>query len=64
MSNDNLVTISVEVDSELLEQLNAIIAPMGLTPEMLFARFLEWCVAPETRGEAMAWLLKCKEELE
>ena len=64
MSNDNMVTISVEVDSELLEQLNAIIAPMGLTPEMLFVRFLEWCVAPETRDEAMAWLLKCREELE
>ena len=64
MSKDNMVTISVEVDSELLEQLNAIIAPMGLTPEILFARFLEWCVAPETRDEAMAWLLKCKEELE
>lgn len=64
MRNDNLVTISVEVDSELLEQLNAIIAPMGLTPEMLFTCFLEWCVAPETRDEAMAWLLKCKEEVE
>ena len=61
--NDNLVTISAEVDTELLEKLNAIIAPMGLTPEILFARFLEWCVAPKTRDEAMTWLLKCKEEL-
>lgn len=64
MREDNLETVTIEVDAELLAQLNAIIEPMGLTPEMLIVRFFEWCVAPETRDEAMAWLLKHKEALE
>lgn len=63
MREDKMETIVVEVDAELLEQLNEVIRPMGLTPEMLVAQFIEWCVAPETREEAMNWLLKCKEEL-
>lgn len=63
MREDNMETIVIEVDAELLEQLNKVIRPMGLTPEMLIKQFIEWCVAPETRDEAAAWLLKCKEEL-
>ena len=39
------------------------ITPMGLTPEMLVRQFFEWCVNPETRDEAAAWLPKCKEEM-
>lgn len=60
MHEDNTETIVVEVDTDLLDQLNEIIRPTGLTPEMLIKQFTEWCVAPETRGEAMAWPLKCK----
>lgn len=63
MREDNMETIVIEVDAELLEQLNEVIRPMGLTPEMLAKQFIEWCVAPKTRDEAAAWLLKCKEEL-
>ena len=63
MSENNMETIVIEVDAELLEQLNEVIRPMGLTPEMLVTQFIEWCVAPETREDAMNWLLKCKEEL-
>ena len=63
MSEDNMETIVIEVDAELLEQLNEVIRPMGLTPEILVKQFIEWCVTPETREKAMNWLLKCKEEL-
>lgn len=63
MRENNMETLVIEVDAELLEQLNEVIRPMGLTPEMLVKQFIEWCVAPETRDEAMAWLLECKKEL-
>lgn len=63
MYEENLEVIEIEVDSELLEQLKEIIAPMGLTPEELIQRFFEWCVDPETKDDATAWLLKCKEEM-
>lgn len=62
MSEDNMEIVEIQVDSELLEQLTEIISPMGLTPEMLIRMFFEWCVNPETRDEAVAWLLKWKEE--
>ena len=57
-------TIEVEVDSLLLEQVKAIIAPMGWTVEGLFTRFIEWVVDPDTQEEAIAWLKKAKEETE
>ena len=31
--------VEIQVDAELLEQLEAVIAPMGLTPEMLAGKF-------------------------
>ena len=34
MREDNMETIVIEVDAELLEKLNEAIRPMGLTPEM------------------------------
>ena len=63
MREDNMETITIEVDAELYEQLLEVITPMGLTPEMLVRQFFEWCVNPETRDEAAAWLPKCKEEM-
>lgn len=33
------------------------------TLERLIVRFLEWLVDPETQEEAIAWLMKAKEEL-
>lgn len=52
----------IEVDADLLEQVTEIIKPMGLTPEVLIKQFVEWCVAPETRNEAVVWLHKIKKE--
>ena len=36
---------------------------LGWTVERLIVRFLEWLVDPETQEEAIAWLMKAKEEL-
>jgi len=63
MCDDGMETVVVQVDADLLAQLTQIIKPMGLTPEMLIVRFFEWCVAPETKDEAISWLLKHKEDV-
>ena len=45
-------------------QLEKIIAPMGLTPEMLAVKFFEFCVDPATQELAISLLLKWKAEQE
>ena len=62
MKDDNLVTIEVEIDAELLRQVKELIEPMGITVEQLLERFFEWLVHPDTTEEATAWLLKWKDE--
>lgn len=56
-------TIEVAVDEVLLAQIKEIITPLEWTVERLIVRFLEWLVDPETQEEAIAWLMKAKEEL-
>lgn len=56
-------TIEVAVDEVLLAQIKEIITPLGWTVERLIVHFLEWLVDPETQKEAIAWLMKAKEEL-
>ena len=56
--------VEIQVDAELLEQLEAVIAPMGLTPEMLAVKFFEFCVDPATQELAISLLLKWKAEQE
>ena len=53
--------VEIQVDAELLE---AVIAPMGLTPEMLAVKFFEFCVDPATQELAISLLLKWKAEQE
>ena len=57
--------IELQIDAELLERVRVATAQIGTTPEVLAARFFEWCVNPATREEAIAWLLneKNKENL-
>lgn len=55
--NDRNEIIEIEVDANLLEQVNRIIEPMGLTPEQLIQLFFEWLVNPDSQAEAIAWLL-------
>ena len=56
--------VELQVDAELLEQLKKIIAPMGLTPEMLIVKFFEFCADPATQELAISLLLKWKAEQE
>ena len=50
--------------SLLLEQLEAVIAPMGLTPEVLAVKSFEFCVDPATQELAISLLLKWRAEQE
>ena len=52
--------VEIEVEENLLRQLREVITPMGLTPEILVQRFFEWVADPETREEAVAWILDKK----
>ena len=52
MANKDEDLIEIQVDSELLDQVKALIAPLGLSPEELVVRFMEYCANPETQGEA------------
>lgn len=60
--SDRMEIIEIAIDADLLEQLNLIIEPMGLTPERLIQLFFAWCANPETRAEAIAWLLSHRTE--
>ncbi|MCG4610064.1 MULTISPECIES: hypothetical protein [Anaeromassilibacillus] len=56
--------VEIQVDADVLEELKTVIAPLGLTPEMLIVRFFEFCTDPATQEEAVSLLLKWKAELE
>jgi len=64
MSDTKWETIEIQIDEELKQQVEKLIAPMGLTMERLIQMFFEWLVNPDTTEEAVAWLLKAKEEIE
>jgi len=56
------VTITVEIDSDLLTEANKVLEPLGLTLEQAFRAFLYWMV--ENPEEATTLLLKWKAEHE
>lgn len=58
--NNRTEIIEIEVDADLLAQVNRIIEPMGFTPERLIQLFFEWCVNPDTKEDAVEWLLACR----
>ncbi|MDO5153681.1 MAG: hypothetical protein Q4D50_10045 [Eubacteriales bacterium] len=60
--SDNLVTIMVEVDSDLLTEVEKVLKPYGLTPEQAVVDFLNFCVNPATRDKAASLLLQWKNE--
>lgn len=62
--SDNLVTIMVEVDSDLLTEVEKVLKPYGLTPEQAVVDFLNFCVNPATRDKAASLLLQWKNEQE
>lgn len=62
MINDNLETIEIEVDSELLRQVEELIRPMDITMERLLQEFFGWLVHPDTTEVAVTQILKWKEK--
>ena len=60
---ENLETIEIEVDAELLRQVEELIQPMGINMEQLIQMFFSWVVNPNTREEAISQLLKWKEQV-
>ena len=62
--DDGKVTITIEVDSELLAQVTEVLKPYGLTPEDAVVQFFEYCVNPKTQDHAIELLKQWKEEQE
>ena len=61
---DDFVTMVIEVDRDLLQQVKKVLKPYGLTPEQAIVDFLNFCVNPATREKAISRLLQWKNEQE
>ena len=64
MMDDGKVTITIEIDAELLAQINEVLKPYGLTPEEAAVQFFEYCADPKTQDHAIKLLKRWKEEQE
>ena len=64
MIDDGKVTITIEIDAELLAQVTEVLKPYGLTPEEAAVQFFEYCVDPKTQAHAIELLKMWKEEQE
>ena len=62
--DDGKVTITIEVDAELLAQVTEVLKPYGLTPEDAGVQFFEYCANPKTQDHAIELLKQWKEEQE
>lgn len=62
--DDGKVTITIEIDAELLAQVTAALNPYGLTPEEAAVQFFEYCADPKTQDHAIKLLKMWKEEQE
>lgn len=59
---DGMVTITIEIDTELLAQVTEVLKPYGLTPEAATVRFFEYCTNPRTQEQAIELLKQWKAE--
>ena len=62
--DDGKVTITIEIDAELLAQVTEVLKPYVLTPEEAAVQFFEYCVDPKTQDHAIKLLKRWKEEQE
>lgn len=60
---DGLVTISVEIDSELCAQASAVLKEQGLTLEEVLVAFIRFCSLPENTETLKAWWEKAKNNI-
>lgn len=54
--DDGKVTITIEVDAELLAQVTEVLKPYGLTPEEAAVQFFKYCADPKTQDHAIKLL--------
>ena len=52
---DGLVTISVEIDSDLYTKASAVLNEHGLTVEELLEAFIRFCALPENKDTLKTW---------
>ena len=62
MMDDGKVTITIEVDAELLAQVTEVLRPYDLTPKEAAVQFFESCADPKTQDHAIKLLKMWKEE--
>ena len=60
--DDGKVTITIEIDAELLAQVTEVLKSYGLTPEE--AAVFKYCADPKTQDHAIKLLKRWKEEQE
>ena len=62
--DDGKVTITIEIDAELLAQVTEVLKSYGLTPEEAAVPFFKYCADPKTQDHAIKLLKRWKEEQE
>ncbi len=62
--DDGKVTITIEIDAELLAQVTEVLKSYGLTPEEAAVQFFKYCADPKTQDHAITLLKRWKEEQE
>lgn len=62
--DDGKVTITIEIDAELLAQVTEVLKSYDLTPEEAAVQFFEYCADPKTQDHAIKLLKRWKEEQE
>ena len=63
MMDDGKVTITIEIDAELLAQVTEVLKPYGLTPEEAAVQFFEYCADPKTHAIELLKIWKEEQEL-
>lgn len=62
--DDGKVTITIEIDAELLAQVTEVLKSYGLTPEEAAVQFFKYCADPKAQDHAIKLLKRWKEEQE
>ena len=62
--DDGKVTITIEIDAELLAQVTEVLKSYGLTPEEAAVQFFKYCADPKTHDHAIKLLKIWIEEQE
>lgn len=59
---EKMVTIEVQVEAALLEEVKIVLKPYGITPEQAVVMFLKYCTEPATTEKAIVMLMEWKKD--